>query len=100
MSAINPVEQSLGDKNVSSEEPKEIVHFINMFSNKTVRVVRERLNDLLQSLLNGVLSIGGVDITVGAGAPGATTNGLVYLRTDGGTGTTLYVKEGTTWVGK
>lgn len=74
--------------------------------------------DLLQDIVNGLngskdglyLStvIMGVRITVGAGSPAGAVTGSVpdlYLRTDGGAATCLYVKESgveTTggWVGK
>jgi len=44
---------------------------------------------------------GGPTITTGTGAPShSAPNGSVYLRTDGGSGTTLYVRESGSWVGK
>lgn len=37
----------------------------------------------------------------GSGAPGFTPPGrAIYIRTDGGAATTLYVWEGAAWVGK
>jgi hypothetical protein len=42
-----------------------------------------------------------VRILSGAGAPtGTAPNGSIYLRTDGGAGTTLYVREAGAWVAK
>jgi len=55
---------------------------------------------------NGFL-IGAIKIVAGSGSPESAVTapvGSVYLRTDGGAGTTLYVKESgsgnTGWVGK
>lgn len=56
----------------------------------------------LQILGNGVI------VRAGSGSPEGTTTanrGSLYLRTDGGAGTTLYVKESgmnttTGWIGK
>lgn len=43
----------------------------------------------------------GKHLFVGSGAPTSTPSGrALYLRTDGGGGTTLYVWEGAAWVGK
>lgn len=42
-------------------------------------------------------------ITFGSGAPSTapkTGNGTIYLRLDGGAGTTFYVYEGGSWVAK
>ena len=40
-------------------------------------------------------------IVWGDGVPSHTPNGRqIYIRRDGGTGTTLYVWEGAAWVGK
>jgi hypothetical protein len=100
MAAIEPVEDILGDKNLTSEEPKNIVAFINFGIAKVLRKTRSRLNDLLQGMKDGKLTLSGQDITVGAGIPASTVSGLLYIRTDGGAGTTLYVKEGAVWVGK
>lgn len=44
---------------------------------------------------------GGPTITSGSGAPSASEpNGSIYLRTDGSTSTTLYVRISGSWVGK
>lgn len=44
---------------------------------------------------------GAPTITSGAGAPSASEpNGSIYLRTDGGASTTLYVRISAAWVGK
>ena len=43
----------------------------------------------------------GVRVLSGAGVPVADApNGSLYLRSDGGPGKTLYVREAGTWVGK
>jgi hypothetical protein len=40
-------------------------------------------------------------ITQGEGVPtAALPSGSIYLRTDGGAGTTLYVREGAAWTAK
>lgn len=40
-------------------------------------------------------------VYTGMGAPGFTPNSrAIYIREDGGTGTTLYVYEGASWVAK
>jgi hypothetical protein len=40
-------------------------------------------------------------VTTGVGVPSFTPNGrALYLRQDGGAGTTLYVYEGSGWVAK
>lgn len=47
------------------------------------------------------INVGGPSITSGSGAPtGACTTGSLYMRTNGGTGSTLYVCESTAWVAK
>ena len=58
--------------------------------------------------MNGNIKVGNATIKSGTGSPEGAVTGYVgdlYLRTDGGSGSTLYVKEsgiGTTtgWVGK
>jgi hypothetical protein len=57
--------------------------------------------------VSGVITVGGVTITVGANTPESvvTANvGSIFLRTNGSTGTTLYIKEtgtgNTGWVAK
>ncbi len=43
----------------------------------------------------------GPTMTYGSGAPtGSPANGSIYLRTDGGSGTTFYVRENGAWVAK
>ena len=47
------------------------------------------------NLFAGALTISGISITVGVGDPTgviSATQGSIYLRTDGSTSTTLYVK--------
>lgn len=63
--------------------------------------------DLLNGLRLGAIGVGGVLVRSGAGSPEGvlTANiGSMYLRTDGGAGTTLYIKESgagsTGWVAK
>lgn len=54
-------------------------------------------------IVNGKVSVNNTaaTITSGTGAPTASEpNGSIYLRTDGGTGTTLYVRESGAWVAK
>ena len=47
------------------------------------------------------LGSGGPTITTGTGAPShSAPNSSLYLRQDGGAGTTLYVRESGAWVGK
>lgn len=47
------------------------------------------------------LGTSGPTITTGTGAPThSAPNGSLYTRTDGGAGTTLYVRESGAWVGK
>lgn len=47
------------------------------------------------------LGASGPTITSGTGAPShSATNGSLYLRTDGGAGTTLYVREAGAWAAK
>jgi hypothetical protein len=49
----------------------------------------------------GTLTLGAVTITSTSGAPiGACATGSLYLRTDGGSGTTLYVCEAAAWTAK
>lgn len=47
------------------------------------------------------LNIVNKHVFVGRGAPTGTPSGrALYIRTDGGASTTLYVWEGASWVGK
>jgi hypothetical protein len=56
--------------------------------------------DNFDALINGLNAIGQF-FYFGAGAPSFTPPGrALYIRTDGGAGTTLYVYEGASWVGK
>lgn len=56
----------------------------------------QRLVDQLNSL-----NIIGKHLFIGAGAPTSTPTGrALYLRTNGGTTSTLYVWEGAAWVAK
>jgi len=49
----------------------------------------------------GTLTIGSVTISTGTGAPsGGCTTGSLFLRTDGGSSTTLYVCESSAWSAK
>lgn len=59
------------------------------------------------SAIAGTITFGGVKILVGSGTPEAVQTapvGSMFLRTDGGAGTTLYIKQSGTgntgWVGK
>lgn len=65
------------------------------------------LNQIMDELKASPLLVGGVRVFTGRGTPEGAKNGNVgdlYLRTDGGTSTTLYVKESGTgltgWVAK
>ena len=100
MAAVQPVEPALSDKHVKSSDLEDLVSFLNFGSNVVLRLLRARLNDLLSQMLQGTLTIGGTTITVGTGVPAPALVGHIYIRTDGGAGTTLYVKEGINWVGK
>ena len=100
MATVEPVEQALGDKNLTSEEPKNIVAFINFSISKVLKETRRQLNELLRGMKDGNVTVGGTTVTVGTGVPDPSIDGHLYVRTDGGAGTTLYVKEGATWVGK
>lgn len=74
----------------------------------TELVTTENLNSALDTYFaNGIITLGGPIITTGIDSPeGMVTAevGSLYLRIDGGAGTTLYVKEtgsgDTGWVGK
>ena len=49
----------------------------------------------------GTLTISSVTVSTGTGAPsGGCTTGSLFLRTDGGTNTTLYVCESSAWSAK
>lgn len=57
--------------------------------------ITDKFYDLAQKLRNFPTFLGSVQATSGAGAPGAGAGpkGSIYLRTDGGANTTLYVRE-------
>jgi hypothetical protein len=57
--------------------------------------ITDKFYDLAQKLRKFPHFLGSVQASAGAGAPGATSGpkGSLYLRTDGGTSTTLYVRE-------
>ena len=56
---------------------------------------------VLEPRYNDGSTPGQIAITVGKGVPASVLpNGNIYLRTDGGAGTTLYVKEAGGWVAK
>jgi hypothetical protein len=57
----------------------------------------------LAAVFSNAYSLGSTGLTIssGTGAPGvAAPSGSIYLRTDGGAGTTLYVSEGASWASK
>jgi hypothetical protein len=100
MATVQPVDKSLGDRALGSDSLTDLFAAVNRIMAPVLKQVRAQLNDLLTQALNGTLTVGGTTITVGVGAPAAGLVGHVYIRTDGGAGTTLYVKEGAIWVGK
>lgn len=57
--------------------------------------VTDKYYDLAQKLGAFPTKVGAAQITAGAGAPGANSGpkGSLYIRTDGGANTTLYVRE-------
>jgi hypothetical protein len=57
--------------------------------------ITDKFYDLAQKLKKFPAFVGSVQIFSGAGAPGASSGpkGSLYLRTDGGANTTLYVRE-------
>lgn len=57
--------------------------------------ITDKFYDLAQKLRNFPTFLGSVQATSGAGVPGAAAGpkGSLYLRTDGGANTTLYVRE-------
>ena len=68
--------------------------FTTEFNNIATAVATKA--DAASPSFTGTLTLGTVTITVGSGAPGGavTANvGSLFLRTDGGTNSTLYVKE-------
>jgi hypothetical protein len=97
MALIPTVDQSLGDRPVVEGE---VAGPLNRVIVPVLRTVRDRLNDALRQLGAGTLTIANSNIQVGTGIPPAAMAGHVFIRTDGGAGTTLYVKEGAVWVGK
>lgn len=67
------------------------------------REVRALLNAIVKEFNDGALVLGasGLMLRWGAGAPTANDpSGSICLRTDGGAGTTLYVREGAVWNAK
>jgi hypothetical protein len=57
----------------------------------------------IAAVFSNTYSLGSTGLTIssGTGAPGfAAPSGSLYLRTDGGAGTTLYVREGASWASK
>lgn len=86
--------------------PSMIAHFLNRELGPLTRQMRDRLAQVIGQLALGALNLGGVTLVVDAGLPAASdkttgaTNGWVYLRTDGGAGSTLYVYEGGGWAAK
>lgn len=59
------------------------------------------LSGEVQTLQKFTVGSGGPTITAGSGAPSSSEpNGSLYLRTDGSTTTTLYVRISGAWVGK
>lgn len=64
------------------------------------RQVEQQRSSLIEGEFASVKSTLGL-ISSGVGAPQFTPNGrALYLRLDGGAGTTLYVYEGASWVAK
>lgn len=57
--------------------------------------ITDKYYDLAQKLGKFPTKVGSAQITSGAGAPGASSGskGSLYIRTDGGANTTLYVRE-------
>ncbi len=50
---------------------------------------------------DGTLTLGSVTISTGTGTPsGGCTTGSLFLRSDGASGTTLYVCESSVWSAK
>jgi len=50
---------------------------------------------------NGSVWLGAILVAFGPGVPTfAAPSGSVFLRTDGGAGSSLYVMEGTSWAAK
>lgn len=68
----------------------------------------QALDDIQAQVNIQPFRVGGIYVRTGKGTPSSVVNGSVgdiYLRSDGGTGTTLYVKESGTntssgWVSK
>lgn len=76
---------------------------LNLEIVKALREVRERVNGIVKEYNDGSVALGtsGLTFSWGAGAPTvAAASGSIYLRTDGGAGTTLYVREGAVWTPK
>lgn len=60
------------------------------------RWIIEALDQLADDVVRSTQTIGAITVTTGRGSPEnklAGTKGDVYLRTDGGAGSTLYIKE-------
>lgn len=77
-------------------------------TNRTLRIYFNQIDKELRSVTFPEITVGTVGILSGTGDPGAGSGtvapqGSIFLRTDGSTSTTLYVKTGagdTTWTAK
>lgn len=103
-SPIGLMDKPIRDRAVNT--PLETLLFVNRELMPAVKQMFTKLQGLLLDQMAGSISFGPIQVNVGAGDPGTLTwatpptNGWIYIRTDGGAGTTLYVFEGGAWAGK
>jgi hypothetical protein len=74
---------------------------MGVFANACVAIDPNAADTSMGLLFHGKAKTTTTGIFSGSGAPAITAaNGSLFLRTDGGAGTTLYVRESGAWVGK
>lgn len=98
--AIPKLDKPLTERAIEGADAP-VIRYLNREIGPTLRLIYNRLNSLLAQLLDGAVKVGSVTVTVGTGVPAiAATNGDLFIRTDGGAGSTLYVYEGGAWQAK